>query len=72
MTTFEFAERLADRFGFDRSLLVPVTTAKVHPGAPRPLRAGLLTLRAQSELGFRATPLDEALDALGRRLGLLD
>ncbi|MEM1054900.1 MAG: SDR family oxidoreductase [Bacteroidota bacterium] len=71
MTTMEFAERLADRFGFDRSLLVPVTTDELHPGAPRPLRAGLLTLRAQSELGFRATPLNGALDALGRRLGVL-
>lgn len=70
MTTLAFAERLADRYGFDRDLLVPVTTAELHPGAPRPLRAGLLTLRAQTEIGFRPTPLDDALDVLARRLGL--
>ena len=69
ITTFAFAEVLADRFGFDPSLLRPATTAELHPGAPRPLRAGLLTLRAQTELGYAATPLADALDALGRCLG---
>ncbi|MEL6615610.1 MAG: SDR family oxidoreductase [Bacteroidota bacterium] len=72
LTTMQFAEALADRYGYDRGLLRPVTTDQLHPGAPRPLRAGLLTLRAQSELGFRATPLPDALDHLGRRLGILD
>ena len=38
MTTLEFAERLADRMGFDRGLLRPVTTDELHPGAPRPLK----------------------------------
>lgn len=71
MTTFEFAQRLVDRFGFDRARLIPVTTAELHPGAPRPLRAGLVTLRAQTELGFRPTPLDDALGELGRHLGVL-
>ena len=71
MTTLEFAHALAERWGMDRGLIRPVTTAELHAGAPRPLRAGLLTLRAQSELGFRPTPLAEALDALGRRLGVV-
>lgn len=71
VSTQTFAERLADRYGYDRSLLRPVTTDELHPGAPRPLRAGLVTLRAQTELGFRATPLDHALDQLGRQLGVM-
>ena len=71
MTTFEFAERLALRFGFPRERLIPVTTEALHPGAPRPLRAGLVTLRAQTELGFRPTPLGDALGELGRQLGVL-
>ncbi|MEM6326973.1 MAG: SDR family oxidoreductase [Bacteroidota bacterium] len=71
ISTFAFAERLTERFGYDPALLVPVTTAELHPGAPRPLQTGLLTLRAQTEMGFRATPLDDALDALGHHLGIL-
>ena len=71
MTTLEFARALADRFGYDAGLIRPVTTAELHPGAPRPLRAGLVTIRAQSELGFRPTPLADALGALGRRLGVI-
>ncbi len=71
ISTFEFAQILAERYGYDAGLLRPVTTAELHPDAPRPLKAGLLTLRAQSELGFRATPLAEALGELGKRLGVL-
>ena len=71
LTTLDVAHRLADRFGYDRGLIRPVSTAELHPGAPRPLQAGLVTVRAQSELGYRPRPLDDALDHLGRRLGIL-
>jgi dTDP-4-dehydrorhamnose reductase len=71
ITTLQFAHTLAERFGYDGGLIRPVTTAELHAGAPRPLRAGLVTIRAQTELGFRPTPLADALDALGRRLGVI-
>ncbi|MFN3597200.1 MAG: SDR family oxidoreductase [Rubricoccaceae bacterium] len=70
LSTYAFAERVAERWGLDASLLRPVTTDALHPGAPRPLRAGLLILRAEAELGFRPRPLDVALDDLAPRLGL--
>ena len=64
LSPFDTALRVADAFGLDRTLVSPATTAAVHPDAPRPILGGLLTLRAESELGFRATPLDDALRAL--------
>lgn len=64
LSPFDLALRVADAFGLDASLVTPATTEEVHPGAPRPLLGGLVTLRAESEIGFRATPLDKALASL--------
>lgn len=70
MTTYDFARQVATHFGFDPDLVLPATTVEIHPDEPRPLRAGLLILKAESELGYRPRPLPEALDHLARRLGL--
>ena len=68
VTMLELAHETARVFGLDEALIVPATTAELHPGAPRPLRGGLLILRAESELGFRPRPLAEALAHLKERL----
>lgn len=69
-TPLDVARLAADVFGLDGGLIRPATTAELHPGAPRPLRAGLLILRAESELGYRPRPLRAALADLQRRLGV--
>lgn len=66
ISPFDLALRVADAFDLDRSLVSPATTAELHPDAPRPLLGGLLTLRADTEAGFRATPLGDALTALAQ------
>ena len=70
MTTHAVALRVAEAFGLDAGLISTTTTAELHPGAPRPLQAGLLILRAESELGYRPRPLDAALADLRRRLAV--
>ena len=68
VSVLELAHRVAAAFGLDRSLVSPATTAELHPGAPRPLDAGLLILRAETELGYRPRPLGAALRAVRQRL----
>ena len=68
VSVLELAHRVAGAFELDASLIEPATTAEIHPGAPRPLDAGLLILRAETELGFRPRPLGAALDAVRQRL----
>ena len=68
VTPLDVARRVATAFDLDGDLITPATTAELHPGAPRPLRGGLLILRAESELGYRPTPLDAALADLRTRL----
>ena len=70
LTVYELALRVAEAFDLDASLISPAPTAEIHPGAPRPLQAGLLILRAESELGFRPRPLGAALEAVRDRMGL--
>lgn len=65
----ELARRVAERYGLDEDLLSATTTAALHPDAPRPTDGGLLTLRAETELGFRPTPLETALDLVAKRAG---
>ena len=70
ISVFDFAQKIAARFDLDPSLLVPTTTAKLHPDAPRPLRTGLLILKAETELGYKPRSIEQALDHFGRRRGL--
>ena len=68
LPVLDLARRVAAAFDLDAGLISPATTAEIHPGAPRPLQAGLLILRAETELGYRPRSLDHALAAVRDRL----
>ncbi|MEO0558425.1 MAG: SDR family oxidoreductase [Bacteroidota bacterium] len=68
LTILDIATTVAEVFELDPSLISPALTAELHPGAPRPLDAGLLILRAESELGYRPHSLTEALEDLRERI----
>lgn len=71
LTPYAFAVRLAERLRLDASLISPASTAEIHPGAPRPLKAGLVTTRAEAELRYRPRPIDAMIDAVGAAQNLL-
>ncbi|MEM8557332.1 MAG: SDR family oxidoreductase [Bacteroidota bacterium] len=70
MSVYDFAQRLARHFGFDASLIAPITADELHPEHPRPTATPLLILRAETELGYKPRTLTAAFDHLGRALGL--
>jgi dTDP-4-dehydrorhamnose reductase len=57
----DFARKLAETFGYDKNLINPIKTADLNQLAPRPLNSGLITLKAESELGIRFMTIDESL-----------
>ncbi len=61
LSRFEFARKLADTFGYDKSLIQPIKTAELNQLAVRPLQSGLITLKAQAELGLTFLSSDESL-----------
>jgi dTDP-4-dehydrorhamnose reductase len=60
----EFALRLARVFGLDESLIVPIKTASLKQPAPRPLKSGLITLKAEVELGYKPSSIEHGLEVL--------
>lgn len=66
---YDFTMKLCDVFGFDKKLIARIKTKDLNQPAPRPLKSGLITLKAETELGF--TPMDtvESLRFLKYQLG---
>lgn len=68
ISRYTFTQIIADVFDLDKTLITPIVTAKLQQPASRPLKSGLLIIKAQSELGFRPTDLRESLLAMKKEL----
>lgn len=66
---YEFTMKLCDVFNFDKKLVKKIKTKDLNQPAPRPLNSGLITLKAESELGFKPMGTTEALRYLKYQLG---
>jgi dTDP-4-dehydrorhamnose reductase len=64
---YDFALAIADAFDVRPDLILPVTTDELQQKAPRPLRAGLVALKAEAQLGLRFSGIAEGLALLRRR-----
>ena len=67
---YDFAQIIARVFDLDASLIHPTDGTKFKQKAARPPRTGFIILKAETELGYKPHPLDDALRHLGARLGL--
>lgn len=63
-----FARALAEGFGYDPALIVPVPTAELGQGAPRPLKSGLKIERLQRSRPCLMRPLAAAVRDFRARL----
>ena len=61
LTPYEFADRVADYFGLDKSLIERVDASTFTQPARRPARTGFIIEKARCELGFRPHSLAEGL-----------
>lgn len=61
VSRFDFAKKIAEFFMVDSNLIKPITTAELAQAAQRPLKSGLITLKAQSELNMRFRGIDSGL-----------
>lgn len=59
VSRYEFALKIAATFGYDKKRIVPVKMASSKLIAPRPQKSGFITLKAEYELGFKATPFEQ-------------
>ncbi len=61
LSRYDFALKIANVFKLDKSLINPITTDKLNQKAKRPLKGGLIILKAQAELGYKPHTLEENL-----------
>jgi dTDP-4-dehydrorhamnose reductase len=70
VTRFEFAHRIAEMFGLNSSMVLPTTISELHTSgrwrAERPARNGLVSLKAQTDLGIRLSNIDDGLRVMER------
>jgi dTDP-4-dehydrorhamnose reductase len=64
----DFALEVAREFGFDEELISPIKTVQLRQPAQRPLKSGLITLKAEVELGYRPSTIEEGLTILKGQL----
>ena len=70
LNRFEFAVIIADYFNLDKSLILPIVTEELKQPAKRPLKSGLITMKAETELGFKPRSINEALAVIKKQLSL--
>lgn len=70
LSRYDFTLRIADFFNLDKSLIIPIKTEELNQAARRPLKSGLLTIKAQSEFGFKPHTIEETLLLMKKELGL--
>ncbi|MFN5875839.1 MAG: sugar nucleotide-binding protein, partial [Ignavibacteria bacterium] len=61
---YEFALRIAEFFRADPSNISPVTTAELKQPARRPLKGGLITLKAETDLGMKMRGIESGLSTI--------
>jgi dTDP-4-dehydrorhamnose reductase len=70
LSRYDFTLRIADYFSLDKNLITPITTEELKQPAKRPLKSGLLILKAETELGYRPHTIIESLAAMKKELDL--
>ncbi len=70
LSRFEFSEIIADYFELDKGLIKPITTDELKQPARRPLKSGLITLKAETELGYKPHSIKETLAIIKKDLSL--
>jgi len=68
VSRYDFARTLARVFSFDEGLIAPIKTGQLHQPAPRPLKSGLITLKAEVELGIKPSTVEQGLFVLKSQL----
>ena len=70
LNRFEFAQIIADYFKLDNKLITPILTEELNQPAKRPLKSGLITTKAEAELGYKPHSILEALSKIKKQLAL--
>jgi dTDP-4-dehydrorhamnose reductase len=67
LNRYEFTEMIARFFDLDMNLVTPILTKDLNQPAPRPLKSGLINLKAETELNYKPQTLDECFRIMRKK-----
>jgi dTDP-4-dehydrorhamnose reductase len=70
ISRYDFTLMIADYFDLDKKLIIPIKTDELNQPARRPLKSGLITIKAQSELGYKPHTINQTLEIVKKEFGL--
>jgi len=70
LSRYDFTLMIADFFKLEKSLIKQIKTDELNQPARRPLKSGLIILKAETELGYKPHTINEALAEMKRELDL--
>jgi dTDP-4-dehydrorhamnose reductase len=70
LSRYDFSLQIAEYFGLDTSLIKPIITEELNQTAKRPLRSGLITLKAETELSYKPRSIRETLKLMKKYLNI--
>lgn len=70
LSRFDFTLRIAEYFNLDKQLIIPILTKELNQPAHRPLKSGLITLKAETELGYKPQSLETTFSLMKKELNL--
>jgi len=70
LSRYDFTLQIAEYFDLDKNLITPITTEELKQPARRPLKSGLIILKAETELGYKPHTIIESLAAMKKELDL--
>jgi len=70
LSRYDFTVRIADFFDLSKNLITPITTEELKQPARRPLKSGLIILKAETELGYKPHTIIESLAAMKKEFDL--
>ncbi len=72
VSRYDFALTLARLFSMNKKLVTPVKTAAFKQPAPRPLKSGFITLKAQIDLDLKMSGIEQGLTVLRNQLQIIE
>ena len=70
LSRYEFTNRIAEFFNLNKKLIIPITTKELNQPARRPLKSGLITLKAETELSYKPHTINESFTIIKRELSV--
>lgn len=68
LSRLDFTYRIANYFSLDKNLIIPIVTEDLKQPAPRPLKSGLITLKAETQIGYKPTGIEESFFHINKTL----